>query len=213
MASENHIYKLSNAGGFKAITRYPDMLAGNTVWSPWSPEGAFDALATVTVPSGGLASMSFVGIPSGYKHLQIRWVVRTNRASTDGDFMVMRFNDISSSASYYGQHYIYGNGDNAIGTADGTHTGIYIERTTSANQTANIFGSGIIDVLDYASVTKNKVTRNFAGNESNSGTSTSTIRLASGVLLSTPAISSISFVPGVGTAFLQYSQIALYGVK
>jgi hypothetical protein len=34
---------------------------------PWSPEGAHDALATVTL-SASAASITFAGIPSGYKH-------------------------------------------------------------------------------------------------------------------------------------------------
>ena len=35
--------------------------------------GNYDALATVTVPSGGLSSITFAGIPTtGYSHLQIR---------------------------------------------------------------------------------------------------------------------------------------------
>jgi hypothetical protein len=33
------------------------------------------------------------------------------------------------------------------------------------------------------------------------------------MLLSTPAINSISILPGIGTLFAQYSQFALYGVK
>jgi molecular chaperone HtpG len=31
------------------------------------PDGAYDALATVTVPSGGLASITFAAIPNTYK--------------------------------------------------------------------------------------------------------------------------------------------------
>jgi hypothetical protein len=179
----------------------------------WQPQGAYDALSTVTVPSGGVASVTFAAIPTGYKHLQLRWIARTNRAATNGDFMVMRFNGISTSASYYGQHTLYGNGTSAVAGADGTHTGIYIERTSSANMTANIFGVGIIDILDYQDTNKNKVIRAFAGLEANSGDTTSNVRLASGMLLSAPAITSISFIPGVGTSFAEHSQLTLYGVK
>jgi hypothetical protein len=79
--------------------------------------------------------------------------------------------------------------------------------------TADIFGAGIVDILDYQDTNKNKVIRAFAGLEANSGDTTSNVRLASGMLLSAPAITSISFIPGVGSAFLEHSSLALYGIK
>jgi hypothetical protein len=33
--------------------------------------GSYDALAAITVPSGGLSSISFAGIPTGYRQLQL----------------------------------------------------------------------------------------------------------------------------------------------
>ena len=72
MPSNNYIYKMSNAGGMSTVTRYTDMLAGNAVWNPWEPQGAYDALSTVTVPAGGVATITFAGIPNTYKHRQLR---------------------------------------------------------------------------------------------------------------------------------------------
>jgi hypothetical protein len=45
------------------------------------PFGAYDSLATVTL-SADAASVTFAGIPSGYKHLQIRAI---HKPSTSGD--------------------------------------------------------------------------------------------------------------------------------
>jgi hypothetical protein len=179
----------------------------------WQPDGAFDSLATVTVPATAVASIEFAGIPNTYKHLQLRMFARTSRASSNGDYAVMRFNGINSTASYYSQHYLYGNGTSAVAGADGTFTGIYIERLAAASQTSGVFGASIVDILDYANISKNKVIRNFNGLEDNSGTVNSRITLGSGMLLSTPAINSIVLTSGTGSNFVQYSQFTLYGVK
>jgi hypothetical protein len=46
---------------------------------PYTLTGNYDALGTVTVPSGGLSSVTFAGIPqTGYSHLQVRIMAVTN---------------------------------------------------------------------------------------------------------------------------------------
>ena len=77
------------------------------------PYGAYDSLATVTL-SSTTSSITFAGIPAGYKHLQIRMMVQTNRSSGVGDDIGMTFN--SSSTDYYGYHILYGNGSSAAAT-------------------------------------------------------------------------------------------------
>jgi hypothetical protein len=184
------------------------MLAGNTFYDPAN----FISIATTTVGAGGASSITFSSIPSTYSHLQIRFLARTDRAVNDGDYLLMRFNGISSAASYYAQHYIRGNGTAVLAAADGTATASYIERVPALNTTASVFGAGIIDILDYTNTSKNKVWRSLAGYDGN-GDANANIRLASGMLLSTPAISSITLTSGTSSNFVQYSHFALYGVK
>ena len=52
----------------------------------------------------------------------------------------------------------------------------------------------------------------MAGYDAN-GDTNGNIRLASGMLLSTPAISSITLTSGTSSNFVQYSSFALYGIK
>ena len=54
-------------------------LVGNPVIMP----GSYESIATVTVGSGGAASVEFTSIPSTYTHLQIRAIVRTNYTSSN----------------------------------------------------------------------------------------------------------------------------------
>jgi hypothetical protein len=174
--------------------------------------GDFESIATVSVGSGGSSTITFSSIPSTFSHLQIRYMARSNRNVNDGEYVLMRFNGINSTASYYGQHYVRGNGSAVLAAADGTANTSYIERLPALNTLSSVFGAGIIDILDYKDTNKNKVWRHLGGYDAN-GDTAANIRISSGMLLSTPAISSISFVPGEGTIFTQYSHFALYGIR
>ena len=206
MASENHIYKMSNAGGFKAITRYPDMLAGNTVWNPWSPVGSFDALATVTLASTA-GSIDFTGIPTGYKHLQVRALTRSSEAAGVGGFY-MRFN--SDTGSNYSWHRLYGDGTSAQAGAGTTTTWMLPGISSTTTNAANMFSTTIVDVLDYASISKNKTIRGLTGKDEN-GSGYVGLHSGSWYNSSSP-ITTISILPFSGS-WQQYSQFALYGVK
>lgn len=203
MASNNYIYKMSNAGGMSTVTRYVDMLAGNTTWNPWEPAGAYDALATVTVPSGGAADVTFAGIPTGYKHLQIRASVLGSSAAAD---IVAQFNGITASSNY-ALHELRGNGSSATATAATSTTGFYVATNALSTTNPAVF---VMDVLDYTSNSKNKTSRILQGRDSNGS---GTVSLFSGLYYGTTnAITSIRIYPPVGV-FNQNSIFALYGVK
>lgn len=209
MANNNQIYKMSNAGGFKSLTRYYDMLAGNTTWNPWEPQGAFDALATVTVPSGGVASVVFAGIPTGYKHLQIRGIAKSNR-STYVDDLGIRFN--SDTGSNYSSHRLYSFGSGTPG-ADGGGSQTQMNIGQIAGGTVNNsqgMGAVLTDILDYANENKFKTIRVLSGYDDNGQ---GAVQFASGNWRSTNPITSITLLPLIGTTFSQYTSFALFGVK
>ena len=206
MANNNQIYKFSNAGGFKSLTRYYDMLAGNTVWNPWEPDGAFDSLATVT-PSGSTGTITFAGIPNTYRHLQIRAIGRSDYAGSNVQ-LAMRFN--SDSASNYSTHNLIGVGSGS-GTATGTANTTYIEggQMAGATLSASIYGVTIIDVLDYQDTNKFKTSRSLSGFDANGS---GQVLLSSGSWRSTVAVNSITLLAGAGN-WTSVSQFTLYGVK
>ena len=174
----------------------------------WEPAGAYDALATVTVPSGGAASVTFAGIPQGYKHLQLRVLARGNNANTFDSFSV-RFN--GDFGSNYTFHTLYTEGTGTV-TSTGVNPYSAFRGTEIAGNTAgaNIFGTSIIDFLDYANTTKFKTGRAIGGDDRNG---TGIVGLTSGAWMNTSAITSILVQPIFGSSFLQYSEFALYGVK
>ena len=172
------------------------------------PVGAYDSLATVTVPSGGSASITFTGIPTGYKHLQLRWIARST--ATGGDSASTLRMKLNNSSGTYRSHGLVGTGSSASAGDSPTSTGDWIYYAIPNDSvSASMYGVGVIDILDYASTSKNKVSRMLAGFDKNGG---GQVSLQSHLWVDTTAITSLEFSLATGN-FKEYSQFALYGEK
>jgi len=169
------------------------------------PVGAYDALATVTL-SASTASISFVGIPSGYKHLQLRGILRSPTGSNVGGGKVT-FNSDTTSGNYT-FHRLVGDGSSA--SAYGQSGLDFILRCVNDGVTAGTFGASVVDILDYANTNKYKTTRALTGADINGANGV--LGLYSQLWLNTAAITSITITPSEAN-FSQYSQLALFGVK
>jgi hypothetical protein len=176
------------------------------------PFGSFESIQTVTVGAGGSSSISFTSIPSTYKHLQIKGIAKeTTSAGPQTLDMFVKFN---SSSSGYKSHYLSGNGTSATaGVGGGGATDAFYcygasYREVSATST---FGVSIIDIHDYASTTKNKTARAFAGCNFNSASTDQYFGLSSGLWADTSAITSIVITPN--DTFKENTTFALYGIK
>jgi hypothetical protein len=174
--------------------------------------GNYDALGTVTVPSGGLSTITFAGIPSTYTHLQIRAFVKTNRGTYGRDEFSLQFN--SDTASNYSWHTLYGDGGTALAYGIGSDTKIDAGYIAGGAGTS-MFGAGVVDILDYANTNKYKTIRSLTGHDHNGVIAGihAIVNLNSGSWRSTNAINSITIGVISGTAFNEYSEFALYGVK
>ena len=175
-----------------------------------APLNSYESISTVTVGGGGLASISFSTIPSTYKHLQVRYLSRSTRSGSSTDSMSIRFN--GDTGSNYARHYLYGDGSSSYAGASTTQTSSNIGTQSAASASANIFGVGVIDILDYTSTNKNKTIRSLSGVDFNGS---GEVQLTSGLYFATPAaITSITLLAQTGSAnFAQYSSFALYGIK
>lgn len=168
---------------------------------------SFDSIATTTVGSGGQSTVTFSSIPSTYKHLQIRGIARTDRATYTSDPLKLTFN--SDGGSNYARHFLLGDGSSA--TADGVSSQTFIQNylITTNVATSGVFAAFVIDILDYGSTSKNKTVRTLMGFDNNGS---GYIGLNSGLWNSTSAVTSLSLAGQFGT-FQQYSSFALYGIK
>jgi hypothetical protein len=172
------------------------------------PYGAYDSLASVNLTSAA-SSVTFSGIPSGYKHLQLRVFARTTRASSL-DNLYIQFN--GDTNTIYSSRRM--EGDGAAAYADGFTSA---DQPTAflcptASNTANVFCAGVMDILDYSSTTKNKNLRTLRGFDMN-GSGYITL----GNILYAPtipqAISSLTLGSTNSANIATYSSFALYGVK
>lgn len=169
---------------------------------------SFESIATVAVGSGGSASITFSSIPSTYTHLQIRCLIRTTQTGDiTGSYISWSYN--SDTSANYAYHVVKGTGSGTSAGALTSQTGTFAERFTTGFQSANTFGVGIIDILDYANTNKNKTARTLAGWDSNGS---GQIAFNSELWASTSAINRIDIYPPANN-FAQYSHFALYGIK
>jgi hypothetical protein len=180
-----------------------------------SASGNFDSIQTYTL-SSAQTTITFSSIPSTYKHLQIRGFWRGNRATFPVSGTNMRFNGDSATNYVYHELVGFGGGDTTSGVQNG---GIGGQTSISVGQPGTSvtgFVTSVMDILDYASVSKCKTIRNLTGVDINGTVATygGSVGLYNGAWLnSSTAISSISFTTSDGSDWQPYSSFALYGVK
>lgn len=170
---------------------------------------SYESIATATA-SGSSATLTFSSIPSTYKHLQIRSIAKSGAGSGQRN-LTMEFN--ASTASNHAWHRLFGDGTNAGVEATASTGSIRLGNASIQATPASTFASSIIDIIDYASTTKNKTVRYFSGADTNSAPTAGVISLGSGVLLSTTAITSISISDAGFENFAVGTVFSLYGIK
>lgn len=166
------------------------------------PTTGFVALASTTVGSGGVASITFSGIPQIYKHLQIRGTtpfqgfVNGVYARVNGD-----------SGTNYTFHQVYGTGTAAGSNNALNQTWANISVSSGAS---NYNAVSVTDILDYTNTNKNKTFRTLTGYDSNGG---GAITLRSALWNSTAAITSLTILFDNSKDFVQNTSFALYGIQ
>lgn len=180
---------------------YASQISGHLVTN------SYESIQTYTLGSSQ-SSVTFSSIPSTYKHLQVRILVRSDR-SAGTDILSVRMN--SDSSGIYTDHLLYGDGASALTDQDIGATKINLHRVASAANSSNIFSAYVIDILDYANTNKNKSVRALGGFDANGS---GRINLGAGLYRSTSAISTLAFssVEYAGN-WVANSSFALYGIK
>jgi hypothetical protein len=162
----------------------------------------YTLIASNTVGSGGVASVTFSSIPSTYTDLLIK--TTTRGASGGVGYDNMSFN---SSSSNFTIIQLQGNGANAFSASATSGRGGTYDASTD---TASTFSSNDIYIPNYASSNYKSYSVD-AVNETNATTTYAT--LIAGLWSSTAAITSISFSTSGSVNYVQYSTFYLYGIK
>jgi hypothetical protein len=165
---------------------------------------SYSSIATYVLANSSTNSVLFTNIPQYYSHLQIRFLSRNTGAVSEATWNCYYNNDSSSN---YSGHYFLGNGSVA-GVGGGSLSYAYGTSAPGSSSTANAFGAGVLDILDYSATNKFKTTYTLAGYDANgSGLAI----LYSSNYRSYSPITSILVAAGNGN-MAQYSHIALYGI-
>jgi hypothetical protein len=168
----------------------------------------FTKIASVTVGSGGAATIDFTSIPSTYTDLQLFVSARFNAsldAGTGAAFCKMTFN---ASASNYSNRFLTGDGS-TVGSNNNTNPPNFPAAGT--NQTSNTFGNTSIYIPNYAGSNNKSISLDVV-NENNATTAYAVLRAS--LWSDNSAITSIKLEElATGANFLQYSTATLYGIK
>lgn len=168
-------------------------------------------LISTSLPNGTVGSVVFSSVPQTYKHLQIRYAVRNNEAfdAVRGFFLHLAPGATDSAAgNIYRSHMLLGNGSSVASSVAAADFRIVQEMVPTTGSTSNSFGVGIIDILDYASTSKNKTIRWSAGVNTSSS---SKVALISGARYLTDAVSTLDMYSNGN--FVNGSRISLYGIR
>lgn len=177
------------------------IIASSISGNLWAPTGAYDALSTVTL-SSTTAAITFAGIPQNYKHLQFRVLGRGTYAASG----LTAYLNLNGNGQTGYRHHLYGNGSSASAYAVsgyGTIGGI-----PGSTVTANVFGGGVFDILDYTNTSKTKTLRYLTGFDANGS---GEIVFGSSYTNLTSAINSVEFT--VDGSWAAGTTITLYGVR
>ena len=173
--------------------------------------GSFESIQTYTL-SSSQSSVTFSSIPSTYKHLQIRGIAKESSTGTGGPNMTLTFNGDNTYTNYYG-HYLNGSGSGtpASGGVQASGYNALIGNTTTSNGSyTSMFSAIVLDILDYASTTKNKTIRSLSGHDNNGS---GEMVFGSAAWFSTSAVTSLTIAIAGGTSYVANTQFALYGIK
>jgi len=166
----------------------------------------YKLISSVTVGSGGAASIDFTSIPQTYTDLVIKVSYRST--ATPGvavDNLNAQFN--GNTAVVYSEKGVGGNGSAAY-SQQYTRNLVGVGLGNSANSTANTFGNTDIYIPNYTS--SNYKSSSADGVTENNATA-SWVEMDAGLFSNTSAITSIKLT--CGGNFVQYSTAYLYGIS
>jgi hypothetical protein len=167
----------------------------------------FTLINSVTVGSGGAASIDFTSIPATYTDLQV--ILSTRLTSTGGANDTTWLNSVNGNTSSFADLVIRADGSSVTGFVP-SETPLYVGQSPTGSALSNTFASHMVYIPDYTNTSYNKSIGIYSAQENNN---TGTYWGATaGTWSQTAAISSLSFTPNSGN-FAQYSSAYLYGIS
>jgi hypothetical protein len=162
----------------------------------------YKLIETITVGSGGAASIAFASIPQTYTDLLIKLSLRSTNAVTNRN-VYLNPNGSSANAT---ARILLGDGS-SVGSS--TSTRIIGRDIPAASATSSVFGNAEFYIPNYRSSVAKSISADTVM-ENNATASLSSI--TANLWNVTDAITTLTFVPEAGD-FAQYSSASLYGIS
>jgi len=163
----------------------------------------FTKIASVTVGSGGAASIDFTSIPSTYTDLLVKISGRTTESSVYAGIYVS-FNGTAYNST---GKLLEGDGSAA---SSGSFSNGSISFIAGASATSNTFGSTELYIPNYAGSTNKSYSSDGVGE--NNATLALT-QLNAGLWSNTAAINQVTLDAYLTNTFVQYTTATLYGIN
>lgn len=177
--------------------------------SSGGPTSAFEHLATASL-SSAQASVTFniAGLGTTYKHLQLRYLARTDYANIQS--AGIRFN--GDTGNNYAIHSLEGVGGAIYSSASTSRSDalVLVGGMPGTSVTSGVFEAGVLDMADVFSSTKHKTIKSIYGTVSPG--QVTNVRLTSGLWMSTAVPTSFEIRPQQSN-FAIGSRFSLYGIK
>jgi len=169
----------------------------------------YKLISSVTVGSGGSASMVFTSIPATYTDLIVKLSAKTNRTTDYVDDFRLSFN--SSSSGYITRALSNYNGTvRSDQNASASYINAFAATANHSSATPTTFCNSKIYIPNYTSSAYKSVVIDSVTEQD--GTQTWQT-LHGDMWQNTAAITSITLIPDVGTVFTEFSTAYLYGIS
>jgi hypothetical protein len=164
----------------------------------------YEAIATVTVGSGGASSITFSSIPQTYTDLLIKGSARTGEATVYTDI------DITLNGESARQWRYVGVVNGSVGSSSSTGFNI-IGEANGTSTTASTFSSFDLYIPNYTSSNVKSMSSDIV--VENNSSSNYLLALHANTITNSAAVTQIDLVPFSSQSFAQYSTATLYGIK
>ena len=163
----------------------------------------YNLISTVTVGSGGVASIDFTSIPQTYTDIFIALSLRTNQTAISDDIEI-QFNGLTTNRS---SKNLYGSG--TVAASNSSASAIYCT-ANGATSTASVFSSVGVYIPNYTGSTFKSLSVDGVFEQN----ATAAFQFfTTGLWSNTSAITSVKFISAYSTTIVQYSSASLYGIK
>jgi hypothetical protein len=165
------------------------------------------AIQTVTVGSGGAASITFSSIPATFTDLVLVISSRLTLGATSSSLGVF-LNTAASDTSY---RVLRGNGSNVASETNSGQQDFYVGETAASSATASTFGSTQVTIPNYLGSQQKSMSADQVM-ENNATTAFQTI--SAGLCTKTAAVTSLTVRGFAGSSgnLVEHSSATLYGI-